>query len=108
MSYGYKTADSPLDVTTSEPIQKYGPSWNYDTQYPMTVAEQRGETLVTYQTNPSASAPEQSGAGANATTLPYSDKPQQPPFDWTSVGISGAVVLALYYMMGRAKFTISF
>jgi len=68
--YGYAIADSPIDYVTSVKIQPYGPAWTYDTQYPMTVAEQRGETQVNYQANPTASSPEMSLAGPSVESGP--------------------------------------
>lgn len=108
--YGYGMADSPLDRVSSEPIQKYGPAWDYNTQFPLTVAEQRGETLSTYQANPSASSPQISGAGPAFVEQPYSDKIQATDLTTnTQYGIAAVAALAVAYFLSRSpRFTISF
>ena len=102
-------ADSSLDKVSSVPIQKYGPAWDYNTQFPLTVAEQRGETLSTYQANPSASSPQISGAGPASFELPYSDKIVLPWGIKTQYGLAAAGALVVAYFLSRSpRFTISF
>ena len=92
--YGYKVADSPIDYVTTEKIQPYAPAWTYDTQYPPTVAEQRGEEMITYQANPNGSSPEMSGAGPNLESSPEDMDMVQPPSPMSKKKLMGAAAAA--------------
>jgi hypothetical protein len=100
-AYGYGVATSPIDYVTSEKIPAYGPAWTYDTQYPMTVAEQRGETQISYQANPSGTSPEISGAGPSIESAPESYDTYEPlsmsaKKKWMGAAAAAALLLAFF------------
>ena len=103
-SYGYGVADSPIDYVTTVKIQPYGPAWDYNNQYPMTVAEQRGENLVSYQANPSGTSPEMSGEGPNVESTPE-DMDMYEPLSLSAkkkwLGAAAAAALLVSFFMRR-------
>lgn len=103
-SYGYGVADSPIDYVVSQKIQPYGPAWTYNTQYPMTVAEQRGETQVSYQANPNGTTPEMSGEGPSIESSPEDMdmyEPLSPSAKKKWMGAAAAAALLVAFFMRR-------
>lgn len=104
-SYGYGVADSPIDYVTSQKIQPYGPAWDYNTQYPMTVSEQRGENQIAYQANPNGTSPEMSLAGPSIESSPEDMDMYQPlslsaKKKWLG-GLAAAALLVSFFMRRR-------
>jgi hypothetical protein len=104
-SYGYGVADSPIDYVTSQKIEPYGPAWDYNNQYPMTVSEQRGENQINYQANPSGSSPEMSLAGPSIESSPEEMDMYHPltPLQkkkWMG-GLAAAALLVAFFMRRR-------